>query len=212
MRTPMSSPHTFTLSAGDHNGEIWEERYIQADTGWDQGVPHPVLSGLLPGLRTTGSVLIPGCGRGHDVQAWAAAGFEALGLDIAPTAVSESRHIVSSSLGRVQVADILDLSSHLRAQFDWIWEHTCLCALHPDHRESYVNSMADALKDSGNLLGVFYLNTRDSGSGPPFKLPLNQIKSLLEHRFVIETQEEPIPPHPGRTGQEILIRARKRLT
>ena len=30
---------------------------------------------------------MPGCGTGHDVRAWARAGFRAFGFDIAPSAI-----------------------------------------------------------------------------------------------------------------------------
>ena len=67
----------------------WEELYQTGDTGWDKGEPSP---GLVDFLRDhpdlpPGSVIVPGCGMGHDVRAWLAAGFAAVGYDLAPSAV-----------------------------------------------------------------------------------------------------------------------------
>ena len=69
----------------------WEDRYQDGETHWDKGEATPCLlqwleSETASGL-TRGRVLVPGCGFGHDVRAWAEAGFEAHGLDIAPSAV-----------------------------------------------------------------------------------------------------------------------------
>ena len=55
----------------------WEKRYTEKDTPWDKGEPAPGLvdwlksQNLDPDIR----VLVPGCGCGHDAQAWVDAGF-----------------------------------------------------------------------------------------------------------------------------------------
>ena len=60
--------------------EYWSSRYLSVNTPWDfDGVPGDLKeflkrkdTGSNPQAR--GKVLIPGCGLGHDVRAWAAAG------------------------------------------------------------------------------------------------------------------------------------------
>src|SRR5213592_3090745 len=67
----------------------WEERYQTKDMPWEKGEPSPGLVDFLanhPDL-SRGTVCVPGCGTGHDVRAWAAAGFDAYGFDIAPSAI-----------------------------------------------------------------------------------------------------------------------------
>src|SRR6185436_13449846 len=69
--------------------ENWEERYQTGDMPWEKGEASPGLVDFLanqPGL-TRGTVCVPGCGTGHDARAWAAAGFEVHGFDIAPSAI-----------------------------------------------------------------------------------------------------------------------------
>ena len=56
---------------------------------WEKGAPSPGLVDFLaahPELAR-GTVCVPGCGTGHDVRAWARAGFQAFGCDIAPSAI-----------------------------------------------------------------------------------------------------------------------------
>jgi hypothetical protein len=70
------------------NRAAGEARYQSGDTGWEKGAPSPGLVDFLaahPELRR-GSVCVPGCGTGHDVRAWAQAGFAASGFDLAPSA------------------------------------------------------------------------------------------------------------------------------
>ncbi len=72
--------------------EYWEERYQTRDMPWEKGAPSPGLVDFLaahPELPH-GTVCVPGCGTGHDVRAWAKAGFQPLGLDIAPSAIQLS--------------------------------------------------------------------------------------------------------------------------
>src|SRR5215831_16826902 len=69
--------------------KYWENRYQTSDMPWEKGAPSPGLVDFLaanPNLPR-GTVCVPGCGTGHDVRAWAAAGFTVCGLDIAPSAI-----------------------------------------------------------------------------------------------------------------------------
>ena len=66
----------------------WEIRYQTNDIPWQKGEPSPGLVDFLaqhPDLPRA-RVAVPGCGTGHDVRAWAAAGFNACGFDLAPSA------------------------------------------------------------------------------------------------------------------------------
>src|SRR5258708_19964101 len=68
------------------NQSDWENRYQTGDMPWEKGAPSPGLVDFLsahPNLPK-GMVCVPGCGTGHDVRAWARAGFDTTGYDIAP--------------------------------------------------------------------------------------------------------------------------------
>ena len=71
----------------------WDERYRQGDTPWDKGRASPALIAWLQENRglMRGSVLVPGCGTGHDVRAIASAEPKSfpLGIDISKTAIQE---------------------------------------------------------------------------------------------------------------------------
>src|ERR1017187_7550104 len=67
----------------------WEARYQSGDMPWEKGAPSPGLVDFLaahPDLAR-GTVCVPGCGTGHDVRAWAKAGFQTFGYDFPPSAV-----------------------------------------------------------------------------------------------------------------------------
>ena len=67
----------------------WESRYQTKDMPWEKGEPSPGLVDFLAAHSKLkrGKILVPGCGTGHDVRAWAKAGFEVTGYDLAPSAI-----------------------------------------------------------------------------------------------------------------------------
>jgi SAM-dependent methyltransferase len=129
----------------------WEDHYQQGQTPWDKGEPAPPLVDYLRGEPLQGDILVPGCGLGHDVRAIAAAtpAARVVGLDIAPTAVNSARQLPLAGHERYMFGNLFDLAPELRGAFDWVWEHTCYCAIPPEKRDAYVESVDTALRPGG---------------------------------------------------------------
>jgi methyl halide transferase len=196
----------------------WERRYRIGDTPWEKGAPAPP---LLEWIRTRGaldgSVLVPGCGTGHDVRAIAAASPEAVvvGLDIAEAALDEARRSPLAGNEKYRLADICDLPIELTDRFDWVFEHTCFCAIDPARRPDYVRAIKRALTAEGALLAIFFLNPWDPGEapergGPPFGTTREELDALFGRDFVLVEEVLPQSAYPGREGREI-VRLLRRL-
>src|SRR5262249_47250025 len=128
-----------------------------------------------------GRVLVPGCGRGHDAREWARAGFEVLGLDLAPSAVEEARAFTPAGLkAAFELGDFLADASEPPA--DWLFEHPLFCAIPPEQRARYVGAAARRVKPGGNYLAVNYLQPRDE-SGPPFGVGVAELRRRFEPHF-----------------------------
>ncbi|WP_257310361.1 TPMT family class I SAM-dependent methyltransferase [Geothrix fuzhouensis] len=75
----------------------WNALYEDdARPGWDMAKPTPVLAEALAhaaaaGLAPGASVVVPGCGYGHDAAGLEAEGFAVTGLDFAPLALQGAR-------------------------------------------------------------------------------------------------------------------------
>src|SRR5881296_3671232 len=128
--------------------EYWEQRYQTQDMPWEKGAPSPGLVDFLaahPELPK-GTVCVPGCGTGHDVRAWAAAGFDAYGYDVAPSAVrlAAEKTRAAGLKARFALADFLHESPPKK--FDWIFEHTLFCAIQPTERAEYVRAVGKWLR------------------------------------------------------------------
>ncbi len=194
----------------------WEDHYQQGQTPWDKGEPAPPLVDCLRSEPLQGDILVPGCGLGHDVRAIAAATPAArpVGLDIAPTAVKSARKLPLAGHEKYVFGNLFDLDPELRDAFDWVWEHTCYCAIPPEKRDAYVEAVNTALRPGGRLLGVFYLDPYDDehrpdDGRPPFGTSLEDLEVRLRARFQILKSWVPERAYPGRQGRERMILAQR---
>lgn len=190
----------------------WEDLYQRGETGWDKGAPAPGLLAFLETHPLTGRVLVPGCGRGHDVYALAEAGArEVVGLDLAPSAVAQARQHPKACY---VVGDLFALPESLQGVFDAVFEHTCFCAIPRVRRDDYARSVAQALTPGGLLLALFYLNPRDNSDptlGPPFGVTVVELEAHFTPHFTIVRAEPPAATYPGREGREVLWLLQKPL-
>lgn len=186
----------------------WEQAYLENFTPWDRGEASPPLVDWLAGNTLRGSVLVPGCGMGHDAALLAAHGLDVTGLDIAPTAVERARHLHPDCKGRF-VCD--DFFAH-QGCYDIIVEHTCLSALPPEMRPAYRDTMARLLRPGGLLVGVWFVNPQlDPGeTGPPFGISPEELEALFAADFEIVESRVPGRSYPGREGRELLRVMRRR--
>jgi SAM-dependent methyltransferase len=190
----------------------WEQRYEIGDTPWEKGAPAPPLLEWLESRGPMhGDILVPGCGSGHDVRAISAAfpDAEVVGVDISPSAVDRARRFVLAGNESYLVADLFDLPLELTNRFEWVFEHTCFCAIDPRRREDYVRRITSALKAGGRLLAIFFLNPWDpgempAGGGPPFGVTREELDLLFGAHFQLVEELEPRQAYPGREGREII--------
>lgn len=185
--------------------DFWTGRYQSGVTSWDHGEASP---GLVDFLKTQsyrpGTVLVPGCGRGHDARVLAAAGFDVIGLDVVPQAVEEARRLAQTEGMKVrfEAADFFDLPPSLRGHYDWLSEHTFFCAIDPALRDRYVEVTASLLKPGGHLLGVFYHIRPETG--PPFGTTREELLERFMPQFTLEYECVP-RSYQSREGKELLM-------
>ena len=186
--------------AGPNVG-FWQARFENDQTPWDRGGVHPQLLAWLDGgvIAAGQSIVIPGCGRGHELLALAKAGIAAIGLDYAPAAVAIAREQLGSLPGSVEQADVLTWQPAV--PLDIVYEQTCLCALHPDHWRRYADQLHGWIKPGGLLLALFMQARRDSAAtgsveGPPYHGDINAMRALFPaDRWVWPTPPYAAVPH-----------------
>lgn len=182
----------------------WEARWQTGDTPWEKGAPAPPLLEWLTRNKIRGHVLVPGCGSGHDVRALARAGAEPIGLDLSPSAINIADSFPRVGPERYRLANFLELPPEMVGAFDWVFEHTCFCAIDPNRRRAYADSAAAALKPGGRLLAIFYLDPAHDGGGPPYGVTSEELDALFVRDFVWIDKFAPGTAFSGREGRELV--------
>lgn len=186
------------------NPDDWEQKYQADEAHWDHGGASPGLVEFLREHRdlAKGTVAVPGCGTGHDVRAWAESGFQAHGFDIAPTAVRLAKEQTKAAGLEAAFTRFDFLNDPPPEPFDYLWEHTLFCAIHPDQRDQYVRAVNRWLKPGGIYLAVNYIVC--DPDGPPWPVTAAELWRRFQPSFELLDQWVP-RSYPNRCGKERML-------
>lgn len=163
----------------------WDSLYKTGQTPWNFGGVPSDLKEYIKASPKGGRVLIPGCGWGYEIQAFADAGYDVTAIDISPAAVERARKLVNPELAkRIVVGDFFK-HSFGATPFDVIYERTFLCSIMPDERAAYRDRMTRLLKYGGALIGYFFYQKTDPEGEPPFGLAWGEADELFARHFLL---------------------------
>lgn len=159
--------------------EFWEKRFREGFTPWDAGRVPTALEQFLRTEPRGQRVLIPGCGSGYEVRAFAEAGYEVLAVDFAPAAVERARQSLGPLARLVRLADFFEFD--FAGPFDLVYERAFLCSLPRPLRPRYERRAVEVLGPQGRVAGFFFFE--DGERGPPFGLKSGELEMLLGGHF-----------------------------
>jgi SAM-dependent methyltransferase len=159
--------------------EFWEKRFREEFTPWDAGGVPAALEAFLKTEPLGQRVLIPGCGSGYEVRAFAEAGHDVVAIDFAPAAAERARQILGPLAHLVRLADFFEFD--FETPFDLVYERAFLCALPRRLWPRYAPRVSQLLGPDGKLAGFFYFD--DGKRGPPFGLKTGELEALLGGHF-----------------------------
>lgn len=180
--------------------DYWENRYQTGQTNWEKGEAAP---GLLEFLAAhpemaRGTVVVPGCGTGHDVRALASAGFVATGVDFAPSAIATARDRTIEA-GLDATFRLCDFLAEAPEQpFDWLFEHTLFCAIPPTSRDDYLRALLAWTRPGSGFLAIHYLCCE---GGPPWPVTRDEVIGRFSPSFNLLGDWQP-RSYPNRVGKE----------
>ncbi|HEX2437602.1 MAG TPA: methyltransferase domain-containing protein [Methylomirabilota bacterium] len=191
--------------------DFWDGLYDTGGDGWDLGQPSPPLVDVVehtPPPR--GRVAVVGCGRGHDARFLARHGYDVVGYDFSPIAVTAARALARRDGVTVtfEQRDIFTLGRDAAHAFDGVWEYTCYCAIDPARRDEYVRTIAAIVRPGGWLLACFF-PLRAVTAGPPFPVTRAELRRRFAGSFRFERAQPPLRSARGRLGREWLVFARR---
>lgn len=174
-----------------NNKEFWDERYLNKTMPWDINQVAPAFVKYFSKSKLNGSkIAVLGSGRGHD--AFFIANIKegspnVYGFDFSSFAVEFCNSIkIKEKLQNVSFynVDFFELvkDKKWKNYFDYVIEHTSLCAIDPNRRTEYANLIHYLLKPQGKLIGLFFIRPKKLG-GPPFGMEPIEVKELFKERF-----------------------------
>ena len=152
---------------GPRRHEDFDTSYRTGTPPWDIGRPQAAFVRLLEVGEVRGRVLDVGCGTGEHALMAAAAGFVAMGIDAAPTAIglAQEKAAERSLEVRFEVGDALDLSG-LGTQFDTVLDCGLFHVFDDDDRARFVSSLGGVVVPGGRYFMLCFSDKQPGDWGP----------------------------------------------
>jgi thiopurine S-methyltransferase len=177
--------------------KYWLDRWDEGRIGFHEGEVNPYLLRWWPelGLAEDARVLVPLCGKAHDLLWLVKRGHSVLGVDLAGKALEEfgDEHgpvdgltLLHSDLFHVDAATMK--ASLGGAPHAW-YDRAALVALPPAMRRTYIDFLRATLPSGARGLLVIVTYPPEQKQGPPFSIDREEIAALYGSDFSVEEVE-----------------------
>lgn len=174
--------------------EFWLSKWAAAQTGFHMDQPHPDLLDQAETFLADGPhrVLVPLCGKTHDLAWLAARGHTVVGVELARAAIEQfhaahqrQAHVRQDDAGlrfesgglTVHCRDVLTLTPDAIGTFDRIWDRAAMVALDPPRRDRYTRVLQTLLRPGGQLLLNTFVYDQSQMIGPPHSVPEDEARA-----------------------------------
>ena len=187
--------------------EFWEKRYQNKETGWDIGQVSKPLKNYFDSLEDKNiSILIPGCGYGHEAKYLFDRGFKNVSVvDLSSTAIKNlEKRAPNFPKDNLFISNFFNHNQN----YDLIIEQTFFCAIDPKLRQNYVNHSHKILKKNGKIAGLLF-NKEFENDYPPYGGNQKDYQNLFNKKFIINTLEVAKDSIDPRKGTELFFEFEK---
>lgn len=169
--------------------EDFDASYTATPPPWDIGRPQPVFLALAEAGELRGRVLDAGCGTGEHALLAASMGFDATGVDFAPTAIAlaEGKARERGIAARFMVHDALQLGS-LDGPFDSVLDCGLFHVFNDEDRRAYVASLKAAIAPSGRYFMLCF-SDRHPGDWGPRRVTEGEIRASFAEGWRVDSIE-----------------------
>lgn len=150
----------------------------------DPDVEQALLILNLPG----GALLDLGTGPGTQAIALAKLGFQVTATDLSATAVQQATARAATEGVAVSFRQDDILNSHLDRSFDLILDRGCFHVLPPNHRSTYVRTVANLLKP-GRYLLLKCFSTQETRDYAPYRFTPETVQQTFADSFQVTSSE-----------------------
>jgi len=180
----------------------WDQRFRDDTTPWERPGLHPAFEdwrakGAFNDLER---VIVPGCGRSPELKAFAVLGKAAIGADLSATALDWQRENLATDNLKAELIEGDVLLWRPETPLDGIYEQTFLCAIPPQLRSEYEQTVHDWLKPGGKLFALFM--QKEEMGGPPYGCAIPAMQKLFPaSRWEWPETDPRAYPHPSLNGK-----------
>lgn len=156
---------------------------------WDIGRPQPAFLALAEAGMITGRVLDAGCGTGEHTLMAAGLGLEAVGVDLAATALAQAEakareRGLTARFVRHDARRLADLGE----TFDTVLDCGLFHLLDTPDRTAYVTGLKTVLRPGGRYLMLGF-SDRQPGTIGPHRLTLDEIAAAFADGWTLDSAE-----------------------
>lgn len=178
----------------DH--DFWLRRWSKGDIGFHRDAVHTYLARDWTnlGLAKGSTVLVPLCGKSHDMIWLAEQGHKVVGVELSPIAVAdffaeqnlspdtrEEGTFTVSKHGDVEIwcGDLFNLPFNVWRDVDAVYDRASLVALPEDLQEKFVHFLAEQLPAISPIFLITLAYDPSEMSGPPFNISNDRVRELF---------------------------------
>ena len=208
--------------------DFWRTKWQRNEIGFHQSTVHPQLIAHWPRLKLTeGSrVLVPLCGKSHDLEWLATAGFEVLGIELSEVAAATffTEHGLTPTVdnhgpfrryrsGKITIlcGDMMQASRTVVESCAAVYDRAALIALPPEMRRDYVQVLRALLPNGARGLLICVDYDAASVQPPPFVVDAAELMVLYEpwcEVVVIDRQPTDVKGFPAyERSYELVVRS-----
>lgn len=185
----------------------WHARWDENRIGFHRPEPNPNLTNHALSMRGwPGRVFLPLCGKTVDMPWLASRGCEVVGSELVSGAVSaffEENAIeetvtpqgsITTRAGNgitIHQGDVFDLTPEIVGPIDWTFDRGALIALPPEIRARYAPHIARLTGADKEILLVHVEYDQSLMSGPPYSVPVEELRRLFEGHDLTLLHEAP---------------------
>jgi thiopurine S-methyltransferase len=184
--------------------EFWITKWNEGQIGFHQSEPNEYLVNFFKEINLKGkTVFVPLCGKTFDMVWLKGQGAKVIGVELSDLAIKdffsenkipfatteiENGTLYQSDEISIYCCDILNISSEIYTNIDYIFDRASLIALPEDIRKNYVSKMKDVMNNSSKymLISLEY----EGGGGPPFSITKKNV-----HNYFSDLQVSDISSH-----------------
>ncbi len=170
---------------------FWHQRWQDNEIGFHMPDVNPLLAAHLDSvaLAAGSCILVPLCGKSHDLAWLASQGHEVIGVELSTLAVEsyfkergneptitalESLNSYKAGNVEILVGDIFDVTKEMLGTIHAIYDRAALVALPEATRQRYTKHLMDITQQAKQLL-ISYEYDQSQMDGPPFSISENEI-------------------------------------